>query len=520
MNAASRFRGAGVASVVTGRLRRVPARLRLPLAVFAACQTIYLLWWAAFFPGLMSYDSITYVWEVTTNHWISDHSILYDSLVWLSLEVSGDLWPLTLLQTVAASAILAYTCVALRDLGVRGRWSAAAALAVALLPSTGTFTEFVWKDAAFTLSTLLAFAATARLVARRMRGREAVRDRWFYQQMALLAAGFIGIALFRNSSITVVLAALPLLLLALRKMRLWITGLAAMATALYLVLNFAVYPAVGIASPDITSYYAFNYADIAVAYGTSPSSFTAADKAVMRQVAPLKAWGGRAANCWDVDWTMHALDRKAAARLNSQLMHVWWEVVQRSPGTVAHAHLCRSQIAWGIWPGPAALNGDTLIVGSNIPADLFGQAADSHSRMAHSQYRPVLRPRPLVQALHTVARPLYRKSRLPQLQWLVWRGAFWSYASYLVVGLVALRRRGAGAVVPLLGLVSIVFGIQVSIMIANPAPLTRYMLPAVMIGIMTLPLLSLLRRPRGRQRPPEPLTAPAATPRERSVLAP
>ncbi len=477
---------------------RVPARWRLPLGVYLACQAVYLLWWLAFFPGLMSYDSITYVWEVTTDHWISDHSILYDSLVWLSLQVSGGLWPLTLLQTVAASGILAYTCVALRDLGVRGRWSAPAALAVAVLPSTGTFIEFVWKDAAFTLSALLAFAASARLVARRMRGRQAVRDRWFHQQLALLAAGFIGIALFRNSSIVVVIAALPLLLLALRGMRRWIITLAALATALYLGLNYVVYPAVGIARPDVTSYYAFNYADIAVAYGTDPGSFTAADKAVMRQVAPLSSWGGHAANCWDVDWTMSVLDRTTAARINSELQQVWWRVLRRTPQTVASAHLCRAQIAWGIWPGPHALQADTQIAHPFIQSDLFGQAAPG-GRMADSPYRPVLRFRPPSHLLHSAGVWLYQLSTTPQTQWLVWRGAFWSYASYLTVGLVAWRRRRAG--VPLLGLAAIVFGLQVSILAANPAALARYMLPAVMIGIMTLPLLDLLRRSRERRTP-------------------
>ncbi|MFC1418981.1 hypothetical protein [Streptacidiphilus cavernicola] len=488
----------GVGAALRRQWLRVPERLRLPLAVYAACQTVYLLWWLAFFPGLMSYDSITYVWQVSTDNWTSDHSILYDSLLWLSLQTTGDVWPLTLLQTVAVSGVLAYTCVALRDLGVRGRWSGAAALAVAALPSTGSFTEFVWKDAAFGISMLLAFAATTRLVARRMRGQQSLRDRWFYVQLALLQAGFTGIALFRTSSVTVVVAALPLLLVALRGMRLWITGLAALTAALYLVLNYAVYPGVGIARPDVTSYYALNYADIAVAYGTSPGSFTAADKAVMAQVAPLSVWGGRAANCWDVDWTMNALDRKAAARLNSQLVQVWWRVLDRTPQTVAQARLCRSQIAWGIWPGPAKLEGNTLIASPDIPRNLFGQAS-AHGRMADSRYRPVLQSRPPVQRLHSLGRWLYQISTTSQLQWLVWRGAFWCYASYATVAWVALRRRQVAR--PMVGMVAIVFGMQMSVIIAITAALARYMLPAMLIGLMTLPLLDLLRRPGPGEHP-------------------
>ena len=481
---------------------RVPVPLRFPLAVYAVLQLIYLVWWAAFFPGLMSYDSITYVREVTAHHWSSDHSVLYDSFVWLCLKGTGDLWLLTLLQTVAMAAVVAYTCVALRDLGVRARWSVSAALVLALLPSTGTFTVYVWKDTAFCISVLLAFAAVIRLVVRVMRGRAALRDRWFYWQLGLLEAGFLGIALFRNNDIVLVLAALPLLLFALRSMRKWLVALAAATTVVFLATNFVLYPALGILRPNITSYYAFNYADIAVAYKAAPSTFTAADKAVMEQVAPLSVWRGRAANCWDVDWTMHAIDRAAAERLNGQLLTVWWQVFQRTPQLIAQGHLCRSQIAWGIFAGPKNLAGNTGISGTVIPANLFEQA-DPGRAMEYSPYRPILKTRPLSWKLHSVAAWAYLFSETPQTQWIVWRGAFWSYLSYLAVALLAFRWRRPGR--PVLGIAAVAFGAQISIIAANPAPIARYILPTIAVGIMTVPLLTLLHRPApGPDGPEEP----------------
>ena len=486
------------AATVQRYVDRIPVPLRFPLLVYAVLQVIYLLWWAAFYPGLMSYDSITYVREVTEHHWSSDHSVLYDSLVWLSLKGTGDLWLLTLLQTIAVSAVLAYTCVALRDLGVRARWSFTAALVVALLPSTGAFTEWIWKDSAFTISVLLAFAALIRLVVRVMRGREALRDRWFYWQLGLLEAGFLGIALFRNSDIVLVIAALPLMLLALRRMRLWITALVAVATVVYLGTNFVLYPALGILKPNITSYYAFNYADIAVAYRDAPQTFTAADKAIMEKVSPLSTWRGRAGNCWDVDWTMHALNRPALEKNNAELETVWWRVVGRTPQLVAQGHLCRSQIAWGIFPGPAASAGNTQISNPAIPANLFHQA-DPGRAMHNSPYRPVLKTRPLSYRLHTVAKWAYLFSETPQTQWLVWRGAFWTYLSYLTVGMLAYRWRRVGRRV--WGIAAIAFGAQMAVIAANPSPLARYTLPATMIGIMTVPLLTLLRRPAPQPDP-------------------
>jgi len=482
-----------VPAAVQRQWDRVPLRWRLPVAVYAACQVIYLFWWASFYPGLFSFDSITYTWEVTTNHWIDDHSILYDSLLWLSLQITGGVWLLTLAQTVAISLVLAYTCVALRDLGVRGRWAALAAVCVAALPSTGTLTEFVWKDAAFTISAVLAFAAIARLIARRLRDRDALslRSRWFYQQLAIMELGFIGIALFRNSSVDAIIAAAPLLILALRSMRLWITALIAGTTVLYLLLNFLVYPAVGITMPTTDQYYAFNYADIAVAYGEHPGYFTAADKKVMEKVAPLSKWGGKAANCWDVDWTMAELNRPEAAAINSQLMKIWYEVLERTPQTVVEARLCRSQIAWGIFPGPHALDGDTQIAWPQRSTDLFGQASPGQ-RMAHSKYRDVLQTRGISSRLHQFGQWLYLISMSEQFQWLVWRGAFWCYASYALLIMLARRKRKAGW--PYLALGGITFGLQMAVIAANPSALARYMLPSIVIGIMLMPLISLLSR--------------------------
>jgi hypothetical protein len=77
-----------------------------------------------------------------------------------------------------------------------------------------------------------------------------------------------------------------------------------------------------------------------------------------------------------------------------------------------------------------------------------------------------------------------------QTQWLLWRGALWCYAAY-AVGWALARRRGwrTGAVV-----IALTAGLQLSVLAANPAPLARYMLPPVFLGVLALPLLR-TRRP-------------------------
>ncbi|MFC1433172.1 hypothetical protein ACEZDB_21240 [Streptacidiphilus sp. N1-3] len=492
-----------VPAAATRLWNRIPPALRLPLTVFASCWIVLLIWWAAFFPGLMSYDSVAYVWQVSTGNWMGNHSILYDSFVWLSLQITGDLWLLTLGQTIVMAATLAYTSVALRDLGARGRWCALAALAVVSLPSTGTLSIFIWKDAAFGIAALLAFAASARLLARRIKGRGQVRDRAFYWDMAVLGVGFLGISLFRNNSVLVILFAFPFFVIALTGMRRWITALTAGATAVFLLLQFVVYPAVGIVMPTKDQVYAFNYADIADAYGRHPWTFTASDLATMEKVAPLSFWRGPASNCYSVDATLaKPFDHKAAAANNDALMTVWYNVLKRTPQDITYAHICRADIAWSIWPGPTSLKAGTLITTTPIPKNLYGWA-NWNQQVKHSPYRPIMKSRPLSTTLHKAGTFVYNISMTPQLQWLLWRGALWCYLLYgiAIAYAVRLRRRPAYA------LVGITVGLQLTVLAANPAQLARYMLPPFYIGIMSLALLPTLRAARS-----QPAAVPAAPP--------
>lgn len=483
---------------VNRMLERVPAQRRLPLAVYATTQLIFLLWWAAFYPGGMSYDSISYVWHVTTGHWMSNHSVAYDGLVWLSLQLTGDLALLTFVQSVAMAAALAYVVVTLRMFGVKGKWGFTAAVACAVLPSIGTFVIYVWKDVPFAIGAVLAFGATGRLVVRRLRGESQLRDKAFRNEIAMLFLGFLAMGLFRNNGLLVAVIAVPVLLLTLPKMRkalLFATVVPVMIAAL---LQTVIYPAIGVITPTKDQVYAMNYADIAVVYGKVPHTFTKADKEVMAKVAPMEHWSGRAANCYNADWAMKKpMNRKAAAQHNDELIDLWFRVLKRTPDQMISARLCRSHIAWSPYPGPIDKMGHTLISPPSVPKNLFGWA-DWNPEMADSPYRPILKIRPLNDPLHDAAFFVWKASKTPQLQWLLFRGAIWCYAAYAVV-LTFSRRNRTWAPVALL---AIPLALQLTVVAANPAPLARYMFAPMFLGILSLTLLG--AKPRFTKRSEDP----------------
>jgi hypothetical protein len=480
--AASRFRGLrGTAA------KRMP-RWRLPLATYAVCQLIFIFWWAAFYPGLMNRDSITYVLHVTTGPWVNNHSVLYDSMLWLSLHTTGDMGALTFVQTVAMSAALAYTVVAFRRLGVPGRWTAVAAVVVAALPPLGSFIIFVWKDVPFSICAYLVVPTVAHLISLRA-GQGWRTGRRVNGLIAALGFELLGVCLFRNNGFAPVLVTAVLLVLLLPGVRARIAAAAAAALCASFFLNLVVYPAAGIQPTPTSLVLGPAYADIAVAYADRPSSFTAADKSLMQQVIPLAEWK-KTANCYDSDKTTEipGFIRRATV-LKHQMFSLWLRVLGRSPDLILDARICRGSIAWLVFPGSRSSRAN--LYESRIPADLYGAAKLAEVR--DNPYRADLATRPLSSPMNAAAHFLRSASEVRQLEWLLWRGATWSYVAYLIVWAVA-RRRSDWV---LLALAAAVVGQQVTVFLDIPTQAFRYMVTPIFVGIMLLPLFLA----RGRATP-------------------
>ncbi|MHA6758070.1 hypothetical protein [Streptacidiphilus sp. PAMC 29251] len=478
--------------------RLTPSR-RLALTVLVLCQGLFLVHWAAFWPALYSPDSFTYVWQVSTGNWVSDHSIAYDSLVWLSLQGTGNLWLLTLLQTFFASLLMADTAVSLHRVGVRARWTAAASALVVILPSTGTFFVFVWKDVPYVLGAVLMFSGCVRLaeLARDGRLRKAADRTVSRPAVWRITAGFACILVFRNNDYPAVVVVVVGILLLVPGVRLKILAAGVATTTVALLLTLVVYPAVGVKLPHEDAVIALNVADIAVSYKESPHSFTPADLKVMAAVAPLSDWSGQAANCWDADWTMAPpMNRPAVAADGSQLLALWSRVLLRTPQDIAKSRLCHAQIAWGITQGPRALQGQTSIKAPWVSKSMLNWTYDHAnwsyhgSNIKQSPYWKILQKQhPLSDRLNRLERTYSTSTTAVWIQWLVWRGAIWAYLCYALVLRLARVRRSRTWLLLLLPTLSL----QLTVIAANPAPVWRYMTGPVVIGILLLPLATVTR---------------------------
>ncbi|WP_407566874.1 hypothetical protein [Polymorphospora sp. A560] len=476
-------------AVATGRRPSPAAGLRVPgpvLVTYALTQLVLLFWWAVHHPGLFSPDSLVYITQSTTGTWNTHHPVTYTGLVWLSLQVFGGLGALTFLQTVAMAVGLAYAVGGLRRLGVPGWLAAGAAVVVVALPPVGGFVIAVWKDVPFVICHVFLLGTLARAVARRRDGLRPVLP------AGLLVAAAVEmtlICLFRqNGFIVVGIVAVAGVLLLRPAGRLLLAAVAAVTAAL--LTNWALLPALGVRDSESIVAYEAMFADISVAYAANPAAFPTEHTEVMARVAPLSHWRD-SADCYHADTLTYArpFDRRAASVHGDALVDVWVAALRRAPGTIVDARICRSSIGWNPLPaGTISRNPSAW----GLPIFIERDPAFQQSPFSHT-----VRTRPLSERAHRIGMELTRLANEPGVEWLLWRGATWTYVAYAVIGFAAWRRREPA----LLALAALSAGNQISVMIVNNVQAARYMAAPYVLGVLLLPLLAVRRN--------TPATAPA-----------
>ncbi|MEV4110816.1 hypothetical protein [Nonomuraea sp. NPDC049695] len=443
------------------------------LATFVVVQAVLGCWWAAFYPGLFSRDSVLYLSHTVVGPWVSDHSVLYDALVWLSFTKTGDLGAVTFAQTTAMAAALTYLAQSLKALGAPRLPTTLVAMLMPLAPPVGAFSVTLWKDVPFTICAIAIAGVCARIAATRAVTVPA---------LAGLGVLFTLLGLFRANGFLVVGVAVVALLVIVRTMRVRLLLAGTFAAALPLVLTNLVFPNFGIVAPSKTYVYHTAFGDIAVAYRDHPELFSEQDRTLMASVAPLTRWqeGGTCSTINPLIWRRDFSWQQADAHA-SQLLDLWKRLLLSEPRMILDTRLCRGAIAWRPVQDDLTIGGMTYRFSRRPNADTYvgpNKVPDFPGRWVYSL-------RPLSWELNRVADPWLAGALAPQYDWLLWRGALWAYLSYLAVGLAAWALRNRYV----LGVAAVVAGQQLAILANISAQDFRYMASPIFIGVLLVPLL-------------------------------
>lgn len=485
-----------------GRVRSAVAGHGFGLGVYAGCQLVLLAWWLAFFPVLVTPDSITYVHEATTNNWATDHSVVYDALIWLSLEATRGVATLTFLQTAAMAAVLAYIANGLRLLGARAVVAGAVPVMVLLAPSLGSFPVYLWKDVPFALCSLWLLGLVIRLVlvvqseddwVRHPRSRALYR--WMFVATLLMC-------LSRNNAFVFAVITVVALLLLWRGRALRLTAAVLAGVVVAIGLTVAVFPALGVHRAKSDLVLGPAYDDIAYVYQRESKLFSATDRSLLVSVAPLQLWR-HAGNCYTADDLTNSpyFSRDAASSHSSELFALWRRLLVNHPVAIAKARLCRGYIAWSPVPAPKR-KGQTVF-------PITAERPERFLFIPNPTWRRAVMPAPIDAGYRKFAQVYVVRSRPDE--WAIWRGATWIYVLYASVLFAAIRTRRWS----LLALAAVPLGVQLGVIVDNPNQLVRYMIMPLYAGPALLPLVTVRRRrPDVAAAGPAPTEVPAETPPE------
>ncbi|SDH88179.1 hypothetical protein [Nonomuraea jiangxiensis] len=444
------------------------------LATFLTLQAVLACWWAAFYPGLFSRDSVLYLSHTLAGPWVSDHSVLYDALLWLSFTRTGDLGAVTFAQTTAMALALTYLARSLIALGAPRLLTTVVAVLMPVAPPVGAFAVTLWKDVPFTICAVALAGVCARIAVRRAVTGPA---------LAGLGVLMTALGLFRANGFLVVGVAVVALVVIVTALRVRVLLVGTVAAAVPLLLTELVFPRFGIRPPSRTYVYHTAFGDIAVAYRDRPELFSEQDKALLASVAPLTRWweGGTCHTInpliWRGDFSWQAADAHAG-----ELLALWRRLLVSAPGTIVDTRLCRGAIAWRPVQDEQAVGGMTYRFSLRPNADTYV----GPTKVPDFPGRWVFSLRPLSQELYLVATAWLTGSLAPRYDWALWRGAGWAYLSYLAVGAAAwaLRNRYVLAVA------AVVAGQQLAILANISAQDFRYMASPILIGALLVPLLA------------------------------
>ena len=342
-------------------------------------------------------------------------------------------------------------------------WLVTGALLVA--PTVGSFSVSVWKDIPYSAMLLFCGAAVLQLANQWRSG-----DRRFttvrFPLLLLAAASALAVVIRQNGLFFAVILG-TLLIATLTGIRRWLAAGTFAMVGVLVVLKLVVYPIAGVEPSATQLKYASLMHDIAAVVHHHPDAVSADDALPIESMAPLERWS-ETYSCYTLNPLYYGagLDFDGLNEDPTRLRRSWLDLVRAEPSTVIGHRLCAASVAWR----PMAVDRRLSVlytVSSGIDPNAEG-----------------LETTPLSPTLHRWGSALISEINEPQREWYLWRAATWIYLCYAVLLFAAVRNRCAWLLLPGAPLLAQQLGVSV----VNPAQDARYMMGALLLAVLLLPL--------------------------------
>lgn len=363
----------------------------------------------AFWPGMMSADSLNQWGQVLSGQYNDHHPAFHTFTIWLLTRIALTPAVVALAQIVALALVTGLLLAFIESLGVPSFLIWIASLLFALSPVNATMVNTLWKDIPYSTAMLAVTYLILRLVASKGKWVEG-KGGWLV--LGITAASAI---LFRHNGLPVVVITFLMLLIFFHRQWKPLAGALAVCLGLYYGITGPVYNLVGVErSTDLLDATTSLYKIAANADAGSE-----ADK-LLTTMNPLST-------DWEC-WISTSVDEAYRANVDQPdaLLTKVGNLLEHTPSLLAFDYRCNRSLVWVIWdPNGEVRNPSHAEYW--IDANDYGITPDSKI--------------PWLQT--TLTNLVSTTAHNPNINWLVWRPAIYLYLFLGAILIAALRRKNA-----------------------------------------------------------------------------
>lgn len=426
----------------------------MPVTVF----TMYLL---AYFPGIMTPDSI-FQWEQIVSLKFDDwHPVMHTVFELLLTKIWFSPASIAIAQMIALALVFCYGVHTLQRLGVNKLVLLLTIILFSLYPANGFMTVTLWKDILYSTMLMWMTIILINIIAAKGLWIKSRRNAAFFFINSL------GVVFFRHNGILTFLAVIALLLIAFRKYyKSWLL-LLALVVGINFIVTGPVYKMMKVREGSATEAMGVPMQQIAAVVKFN-GTMSDQQRDFISKILPMEVWANsyhpyitnplKFHEKFDADFL---LSHKGEFVLN------WASIVKQNPEISLLAYKKITSMIWRVHPYDDSF---TFTVVPGIYENKLGLKEDIKSAGLRAQGDRILN---------------YTNEKKPLVYF--WRPALWLYTALICTLLFALRTnwRSLIAAGPILSN-------TLAFMIAIPSQDYRYLYANVLIAAMLLPLAASL----------------------------
>lgn len=435
---------------------------------------IYLL---AYWPGMMSADSLNQWGQALSGHFIDHHPAFHTFLIWLLTRIYPSPALVALVQILALGLLAGYILGFFETQGAPRPILWLASLVFALSPVNGTMVNTLWKDVLYGAALVGLTFLVYRIAASQ---GSWMAGRWSWAALGSMAAL---LSLLRQNGWPIAFAIFPILLLAYSRQ--WKPLLAAFLFfgVLYLGIRGPFYRLLDVKKSTVLLESSTSIYSIA-AHADAGSK---ADS-LLESIQPFsKGW-----ECETVNSLGQVSQLEGLGEDETPIQTVI-NIIRRAPGLLMYSYRCQRSLVWIIY--------DPYLEVRNpshaqywIDANKYGIEPDSRIPEMREQ----------------VSLFVDVTSKDPDLNWFIWRPALYLYFFLFVVAVQALKYKDLRWL--LLGMPILIQSVLLTLILILPN--FRYHYAAVLLPLLFWPTLCIPGAGRAKG-----ISAPAAADQEQSPAA-